>query len=262
YYHKVNIKEYISSGIIESYVLGIATDSERTEFESMCANYPEIAEARNAFEMALEQQLMKNASTPPIHLKKQIEDKVFGSGAENRVGYEQENIAPVRPVNSWKWVAAAAIILLAGTVFRAVDANNKYKQLLGTNRALEEQLKQSSAALSALKEDEAMLHKPDVKMAAMRGTANPSAYATIYWDTTSKDVYLMVNNLPETSSDKQYQLWALLDGKPIDLGVFARQERLLVKMKNVQNAQAFAITLEPKGGSATPTSQPVVLSKL
>ena len=107
-----------------------------------------------------------------------------------------------------------------------------------------------------------MLHKPDVKMAAMRGISDPAMYATIYWDTTSKDVYLMVNNLPQPASDKQYQLWALLNGKPIDLGVFARQERLLTKMKNVQNAQAFAITLEPKGGSQSPTSNPIVLSKL
>jgi anti-sigma-K factor RskA len=48
----------------------------------------------------------------------------------------------------------------------------------------------------------------------------------------------------------------MLDGKPIDLGLLdmeVRQQRLLVKMKNVQNAQAFAITLEPRGGSAQPT---------
>jgi anti-sigma-K factor RskA len=72
----------------------------------------------------------------------------------------------------------------------------------------------------------------------------------------------MVNNLPQPATDKQYQLWALMNGQPIDLGVFARDERLLIKMKNVQNAQAFAITVEPKGGSTTPTSQPIVLSRL
>ena len=81
----------------------------------------------------------------------------------------------------------------------------------------------------------------------------PQAQATIFWDTTgTRDVYMVINNLPQTPSDKQYQLWALLDGKPIDLGVFdleVEQKRLLVKMKNVQNAQAFAITLEQRGRS-------------
>jgi anti-sigma-K factor RskA len=62
----------------------------------------------------------------------------------------------------------------------------------------------------------------------------------------------MVNNLPQPASGKQYQLWALMDGQPIDLGMFdvdVQQKRLLVKMKNVQNAQAFAITLEDRGAN-------------
>jgi hypothetical protein len=54
----VNVKEYIRSGVIESYVLGLATEAERQEFEQMCAAYPEVAEARDAFERSLEEQLM------------------------------------------------------------------------------------------------------------------------------------------------------------------------------------------------------------
>ena len=59
----MNIQEYISSGIIESYVLGLASPEERTEFEQICAQYPELAEARNNFELALEEQAGKNAIT-------------------------------------------------------------------------------------------------------------------------------------------------------------------------------------------------------
>jgi hypothetical protein len=50
----MNVREYISSGIIESYVMGLASETERQEFEANCMQYPEIAEARTAFEMALE----------------------------------------------------------------------------------------------------------------------------------------------------------------------------------------------------------------
>lgn len=90
-------------------------------------------------------------------------------------------------------------------------------------------------------------------MVALKGTDKaPHAQTTVYWDTTgaSKDVYMVINNLPQPPSEMQYQLWALLDNQPIDLGVFdldIRQKKLLVKMKNVQNAQAFAITLERRG---------------
>ena len=94
---------------------------------------------------------------------------------------------------------------------------------------------------------------PHVKMANMKGMdPAPEANATVYWDSLSKDVYLLIHNLPLPASDKQYQLWALLDGKPIDLGVipnevFVERKRLLLTMKNTIGAQAFAITLEKNG---------------
>jgi anti-sigma-K factor RskA len=103
-----------------------------------------------------------------------------------------------------------------------------------------------------------------MKAAALK-SEDDRAYAIVYWDTvsTSKDVYLMVNNLPQPTSGKQYQLWALLNGEPIDLGMIeVSQKRLLYRMKNLQNAEAFAITLEPKGGSQRPTTTPIAVSNL
>jgi hypothetical protein len=60
----VNVKEYISSGIVESYVLGLANEQEAAEFEKNCAAYPELLEARIAFEKQLEDQAMQNAIAP------------------------------------------------------------------------------------------------------------------------------------------------------------------------------------------------------
>ena len=93
---------------------------------------------------------------------------------------------------------------------------------------------------------------------------SPQSFATVYWDTTSHDVYLLANNLPVPASDKQYQLWAIFNGKPVDLGVFdIKKERLLIQAKNAQGAEAFAITLEKKGGSPAPTMDSLyVMGKL
>jgi hypothetical protein len=163
----------------------------------------------------------------------------------------------------WKWLAAASLVLLAGAAYWAVTTNNKYQQVRAANQDLQNQLQQASAHLDTMKRDAEMLQKPGVRMAAMHGTSNPAMYATVYWDTASKDVYLLINNLPQPASDKQYQLWALLNNQPIDLGMIeVKQERLLYRMKNVRDAQAFAITLEPRGGSPKPTMPPVVLSKI
>ncbi len=127
----------------------------------------------------------------------------------------------------------------------------------------------SVARLNGLEKDMAMLvQNPNVKVAAMKGLeSSPASFATVYWDTTSKDVYLLVNNLPKPANDKQYQLWALFDGQPIDVGMiemdsFTAQKKLLLQMKNVKGAQAFAITLEKKGGNPTPQGSMYVLGNL
>jgi anti-sigma-K factor RskA len=259
----VNVKEYISSGIVESYVLGLASEAERQEFESMCEMHPEIEEARTAFELALEGQLLSDSVAVPTHLKQAIAERLEGPSTNTDTIEQEETETPVRSIGVWKWLAAASIVLLIGAAYWAITTNNKYQQLRATNEDLQNQLQQASARLDTMMKDKEMLEKPGVMMAAMKGTSNPGMYATVYWDTATKDVYLMVNNLPQPASDKQYQLWALLNGQPIDLGMIeVKQERLLYRMKNVRDAQAFAITLEPKGGSPKPTSSPVVLSKI
>lgn len=95
-------------------------------------------------------------------------------------------------------------------------------------------------------------------MASMKGQdISPASYATVYWDTVSQDVYLMINNLPKPATDKQYQLWAFLDGKPTDMGIIEITEKplQLYRLKKAQAAQAFAITLEKK--ERTDVSKPV-----
>ncbi|MBX9853539.1 MAG: anti-sigma factor, partial [Cytophagaceae bacterium] len=87
---------------------------------------------------------------------------------------------------------------------------------------------------------------------------SPASKATAYWNKNSKDVMIAVANLPAPPSDKQYQLWALKDGKPIDAGVFEMNSDMQ-QMKNIEGAQAFAVTLEKKGGSPVPTLEALYL---
>ena len=246
----------------------MATEAERLEFEQQCAAYPEIAEARNSFERSLEAELMKDAPAPPAFIKARIFE-VIQPKAAPITEVEETYEAPVRSMNnSWKWMAAASLVLLAGTAIWGYNNNKKYNDLLARQAATEKELAQSTAQLQTLQQDADMLRKPGVKMVSLKGTPDaPQAFTTVYWDTTgtNKDVYLMINNLPQPPSEKQYQLWALLEGKPIDLGVFnydISEKRLLVRMKNVQKAQAFAITLEEKGGKPAPEGPIYVVGNL
>lgn len=263
----MNVKEYISSGIIESYVLGLASEAERQEFEALCRQYPDVLQARLLFEQALEKQLLEDATPPSATLKKNIEDALKSEAALEEETFSKPHTTPVRHLSMWRLLAAASIAALAGVLVWAISLNKKYETAQQVNATLQRQLETATAKVSELQETSQVLQTASMKTATMLGTQNaPSSFANLYWDTVSKNTYLLINNMPKPASDKQYQLWALLDGKPIDLGVINQavwQQKLLVRMKNVQNAQAFAITLEPVGGSASPTLESMyVLGKL
>jgi hypothetical protein len=174
-----------------------------------------------------------------------------------------------RKSNPWKFAAAAAALLLVGSLIWNLSLINKNKriatELASVNSSMDSSRQQLADMQKAMDLVEGM---PHVKMANMKGMdPAPEANATVYWDSLSKDVYLLIHNLPLPASDKQYQLWALLDGKPIDLGVipndvFVERKRLLLTMKNTIGAQAFAITLEKMGGNPTPEGQMYTLGNL
>ena len=254
----MNVQEYISSGIIESYVLGLASSEERREFESMCKQYPEILQARIDFELVLEKQAMQNTIVPSSIIKDQLLEKI---------GPKETSATPVVKMRTYGWLkfaAAACLVLLAASLYWNISLQKENKQIKAD-------LTSSNNELAQLQQDmKPIIGNPAMKMASMKGMpASPQSYTTVYWDTLTHDVYIMVNNLPQPASDKQYQIWALLNGKPIDLGLidnryFIKQSTSLVRAKNVQNAQAFAISLEKTGGSSkdTPEGQIYVLGNL
>lgn len=263
----MNIKEYILSGIIESYVLGLATDEDKTEFERMCALHPEVATAREAFELLLEKVAIQDSVDPPVELRDKIAGVVkAGLGKTNNISLSSSREAKLRSLYWLKFAVAACLILLAGSLYWNISLFNKKNQLQSNNQKLENEINNYATKMSEMENDAKALQNPNIKMAALQGTQHyPQSFATVYWDTTSKYVYLMINNLPRPASDKQYQLWALLDGKPFDLGVIElKQDKMIpmYRMKNAINVQAFAITLEKKGGSDAPLGEMYVLGKL
>jgi anti-sigma-K factor RskA len=266
----VNIQEYISSGVVESYVLGLLTAQERFEFEKYCESYPELKEARNAFEIAIEKQVFENAIAPPADLKQKIASQIFAEKKEQK-------LSPVIPIEtapskkfSWaKLATAASIVLLAGSVWWAMSLKNENDKLKTELSKTQLDLDSSQQQIAQLTDDASKMQKEGMKMVGLGGTANsPKSFATIYWDTTSKDVYLLVNNLPKPASDEQYQLWAILTPngqlQTIDLGFIEITQKPLqvYRMKNAQDAKAFAITLEKKDGNPAPNLEKIFVTNL
>jgi anti-sigma-K factor RskA len=252
----VNIQEYILSGIVESYVLGLADESERKEFEQYAAQYPEVLAARKAFEESLEQHALGNAVQPPERVKHRFLEAIDEISSINQTNViTMENSTPVRKSGFSRFLAAASIILLIGVAWFAYSLYDKNKDLKTTNDTLQAKLTSSDSILNKIVEEQKVQKKSDITVVNMAGTkAAPHSSASVFWDTASASVYLVLKNMPKLPSDQQYQLWAIIDKTPKNLGVFdMKDENFILKMENTQKADAFAITIEKKGGAPSPT---------
>lgn len=258
----MDIKEYISSGILEAYVLGSASEQERREVECLSSIYPELRKELDALSISLEKYAEASAVEPPSYLR----DKIFAEINSEETKQEKSSgkiisiekaLQPSPKMNYW--LAAASVIMLAvsSVLFIQVSRINSELAIVQQEKQKsDEALAEMSAKSQKMHEQMAMLNNPDNKKVMMKGTENhPGMLASVLWNSKDHRVYLSVNNLPQPPSDKQYQLWAIVDGKPVDMGVFdiSTDSTMYHKMGATENAQAFAVTLEKKGGSPVPT---------
>ena len=242
----MNIKEYISSGVVESYVLGLLSAQERFEFEQFCETYPELKEARNAFELAIEKQAMENAMPPSAGIKEKILSAIEQKPKTSKI-INMESTTPRR--SGFNWLAAASIILFLVAGYFAYTFYNQNKELKETNQKF-------TTKVDSLLNERKIMESENVTVVNMVAMKPNAPSANIYWDTTSANVYMLVKNMPKLASDKQYQLWSLIDSnglKPTSLGLFdGGQEKVIIKMDNAQKADAFAITIEKRGNTGGP----------
>jgi anti-sigma-K factor RskA len=269
------VKEYIESGIIELYVLDQLSAEERSDVETMALKYPEIKKEIELVELAMEQYALKNAIEPSLGLDKKIIDKL-NIPAEKIV--ESAKIIPLNidynvKIRTLRIALIACVTLLIASIALLLYSNNALNsaknELAGLY--LEKQkfstvVKQMQQENTDYKEIAKMLGNQNWRTVKLSGTKlDPNANATVYWNTQNKKVLIdnSVMKLNTNDSEHQYQLWALVNGKPVDLGVFdvnTDTTQILLNMKEIAVAQTFAVTLEKRGGSINPTMTQLVLA--
>ncbi|MBC7426236.1 MAG: anti-sigma factor [Bacteroidia bacterium] len=270
----MDIKSYIESGILEQYVLGDTTEAQNREVLQYSNQFPEIKEEIEAIEQALFNYAQLHAQTPPPEIKAELFsmlDGEFPSAVEDhKPGAKVIPIGTVRTKsNTGTWLAAASVVLLIGSAISNVWLYNNWKKseaefasLDNNNKMLVGNLKVEQAKYTELASTMGALGQHDIRMAKMTGQKTaPNAMATVYWNEKSNDVYLKAEELAPLSADEQYQLWAMVDGKPADAGVFDTKDAMdgFIKMKNMQGATAFAVTKEKRGGSPVPNMDNLIL---
>jgi hypothetical protein len=168
----------------------------------------------------------------------------------------------------WALGVAASFVLAAafGALWYATRAD------LGATRAnvaqLEGMLRDRDRELKEKEHELAWLKDPRVQVALLKGLeANPNARAKLLWHPESKQGILWVSGLPPLPLEQSYELWAFVGDQPVPAGTFdARADGATVipisKQENLGDAPVkFAVSVEPKGGVASPTGAIVLVGE-
>jgi len=243
----MDINSYISSGIIEMYVMGICSPEEKAELELLRPQFAALNTAIIQFETAFEKNAMAASSDTSVELDNKI---VFALKKLHPpvVALPQ---TPVRKINWLRPVAAAAILLLGISSMMNYNLYKKNQQLASVQKDT------STAPVATLPAgDYAVLRNPAITPVAMYGVAPYTlCRCTMYWDKKTGKAYIMIHHLVPSPQDKKYQLWAMVNDKPVNVGMVHDEIRdHFIAMDNVpEGATAFAVTLEDIKGSASPS---------
>ena len=249
----MDINSYISSGIIETYVMGLCTPEEKNEMELLRRQHPQLNDAVLQYETEFENNLLIHATAPGDD----VDEKILQSLRSLQTPIVEINGAKLvsKKISWYKPVAAAAILLLAASAFYNYT---QFKKINEQQLALHEKEKYSPLPIS----DYNILKQPSITPVAMYGVASHAiCRCTIFWDKKTGKAYIMIHHLP-LSSNNNYQLWAMVDGKQVSVGLVNDKIRdRFIEMNNVPaGAISFIVTLEKEGGNTTPTLEETYLS--
>ncbi len=244
-------KTYIDSGILELFVYGTLPEDEMIKVaEDVLGNNALLHEV-----VSIESALIQlSSAAAPFTPKFQ--------GVEKRTDVKVLPLSRKRtPFISYiGW--AAALLLLFGLAFLYSEKSKLEDRIVETERELllqesktlvaEENLDQTKSLLDVVRARNVL----SIPLAGQK--VAPEAYASVFWDKENNKTYIDVKGLPEPPEGKVYQVWSLTlePLTPTSLGVlseFNSQGNQLFEFNNPNSSEAFGITLEPEGGSASPT---------
>jgi len=253
---------------LELYVLGDVSPAEKLQVEEMASKHPAVKAELEEIERSMELYAAENAVEPTEHMRDRILNSLVVNLADDnnfptKTHAAKDNVVEFKPAkqnNFFKYAFAACLALLVASVVvilnmskKLDDANTQLIALNASNQHFTSTVKYMDHQLSIYRD-------PSIKLIKLNPTVHAPKEASIMvaFNPDKKEVMLDMAkvNMPKNDKDHQYQLWAIVDKKPVSLGVFDKTDADSAEMKemaSVTSPQAFAVTLEPRGGSINPT---------
>lgn len=253
----MDVKEYIESGILELYVAGKLSELENQEVDAMIRSHPEVKREVEEIEMAIVK-LTAAVST---------NSNSFNS-IKDQLSVDNTPVKSIAPKSNNNWISYtgwAASILLASGLFYTYQNNqnlqDELKVVSQDNEFLISEIENVEENLASTENVLQQLRDKDIITIPLGGQGNfDSSYAKVYWNKKDNTIYLDAQGLPDAPAGKVWQVWSLTLNPltPTSLGTiddFNDDADKVFAIANKNESQAFGITLEPAGGSESPTME-------
>ncbi|MDN3666548.1 anti-sigma factor [Algibacter miyuki] len=253
----MDINAYIQSGILELYVAGSLSEEENKDVHAMMKKHPEVLQEVLDIEAAV---IKLTSATAPKRKHTILENiqKTLGFDADVKVIF----------ISKYNWVTYAgwaASVVFATGLFWMVNQNNQLQSDIEVAKSsqtlLETQIANSKNSLKEANTLVSVLRDDAIAKIPLAGQGNfANTYAKVYWDKQAQRIFLDAQGLPEPPEGKVYQVWSLKMSPltPTSLGTidnFATDANKIFEIANNNDSEAFGITLEPAGGSESPTME-------
>jgi len=205
---------------------------------------------------------------PPARSRERLVSAVAAEPRMERVAQKPFVVGRLRP--RWLSITPIAVMLMLA-VFSLLlwrDLRNTRRTLRHTHAQLEQvqaELARTNSELAEAKMVRDLLHAPDAwPLTLVSKKTPPQPQIKTVYSKQQGALLLMASNLTPLPENKIYQLWLLpADGSaPMPAGWFKPDGKgngmMFHKMSAGVIAKGFAVTIEPAGGSQTPT-MPIVM---
>jgi hypothetical protein len=168
----------------------------------------------------------------------------------------------------WMWLAAATFVLAAGAVAYGANEHAAHVQLLAATSSYDSE---NAALKKRLSDQQAMISElsgPGVMVIDANATSARQPYARMFWNQPMNRWTFVAYNLPPMSPGHTYQLWLVMkDKKKVSAGMFEPTPTGSAMLQatyavSSDSLAAIAVTTEPMGGSAQPTTTPFLIGAM
>ncbi len=244
----MDIQQFLQSGLLETYALGQGNVEERALVERMLSEHPEVRAELDAIELDFEKLAMATAIAPPEGVKERILEEIGNPNTPPENPTIKGTVSPL----GWLPLAASLlfIALLGYQWYQSEQRNNEKTAQIAVMQTHINDCDTQAKTLENMRQAVAMLRDPDTRAVKM---ANDKEYAFMYHNPVRQEAGMDVSGLPVPPSGQYFQAWAIVDGKPMSLGMVDLQSSGgWQTMPFPKNATAFAISSEnnPKGNPA------------